>query len=110
MALNDAAKNLMLTEFASSATHMALFDETQTEITGGTYARQALTWGTASSGAISITNQPSFDIPASTTVGDVRFFSALTGGTEYGIYDTVDETFSNAGTYTITSATVDLNK
>lgn len=110
MALNTTAKNTMLTAFTTNATHFALFNGSGTEITGGTYARQAITWGTPSAGSVAITNQPSFDIPEGTTVADIRFYTALTGGTEYGIYDTVDEVFSNAGTYTITSATVDLNK
>lgn len=56
MALNDTAKNLMLTELATVATKLALLNASSTELTGGTpaYARQNATWGTAASGARNI--------------------------------------------------------
>jgi len=43
------------------------------EIAGGTpaYARKSITWGTASNGAIAVTNQPVFDVPAGATVAAV---------------------------------------
>jgi len=114
MALNDTAKNLMLTELASTALYMSLHTAypatTGNEITGGSpaYARKAITWAAASTGQISMSNDPVFDVPAS-TVAAVGFFSAVTAGTQYGDYDVTDEVFAAQGTYTVTAATINLN-
>ena len=43
--------------------------------------REAVTWGTASSGTASNTNAISTPIPASTTISYVGFWSAATSGT-----------------------------
>lgn len=112
MALNDTAKNLMLAELATVAVYVGLTDDTDTELTGGSpaYARQAITWNAPSAGAMTASNQPVFDIPAGATVGKVKFYSALSGGTLYGEYDVTNETYGGQGTYTLTSASIDLNK
>lgn len=114
MALNDTAKNLMLTELATAAVYMSLHTAypatSGNEITGGSpaYARKAITWGTAASGEIAMTNDPVFDVPA-TTVAAVGFWSAATAGTQYGDYDVTDEVFAAQGTYTVTATTINLN-
>lgn len=112
MALTNDAKNAMLTELSSLITHVGLTTDADAEISGGSpaYARKAITWGTPSGGSMSASNQPAFDIPAGATVGKVKFYSDVTGGTLYGEYDVTNETYGGQGTYTVTSATIDLNK
>lgn len=111
MALNETSKNLMLTELASVATSCALLNASLVELSGGSpaYARKTLTWGTASAGSMSITNDPVFDIPASGVVAYVRLYNA--GGTvEYGDFAVTQETYGGQGTYTLTDFTINLNK
>jgi hypothetical protein len=103
MAILEAGLNVAATGLATAATHIALVDETGTELTGGTpaYARQAVTWTTASAGLIRPDDDLEFDVPASTTVAGWRAFSALTNGTNYGGEDVTDEVYSGQGTYTL---------
>ena len=81
------------------------------EVTGGTpaYARKALTWDSADAGSMALTNTPTFDVPAATTVSHLGLWSAVTAGTYYGYIDVTDEVFAAQGTYQVTSGTVDLN-
>ena len=117
MAYKVDAKDLMLTALTTEITHVGAhtgFPATVgNEISGGepAYARKAINWGDASEGEISASNEPVFDIPGSnTTVAAIGFWSQLaSGGTIYADADVTDETFANQGTYTITSATLDLN-
>lgn len=123
MGLSVAARNNMLDCGLRSQnpsigiTHAGLFtgdpDEdsgTQHEVSGGTptYARKAITWNAAGSAQMTAQNQPVFDVPASTTVSHVGFFSASTAGTYFGMADVTDEVFGAQGTYTLTSITVSL--
>ena len=105
-----SAKNLMLTELATVASHVGLLNEAGVEISGGTYARQSITWGGASAGAINATNQPVFDVPAGVTVGSIAIFSAVTAGTKYSESDVTNETYAGDGTYTVTSLEINLNQ
>jgi hypothetical protein len=92
-------------------THIGLVDETGTELTGGdpAYARQAVTWTTASDGTIRPNANLTFNVPASTTVGGWRGFSALTAGTNYGGKDLTNEAFANQGEYTLLAASTGIN-
>jgi hypothetical protein len=78
-----AGKNLMVDAMAAAATHIALFDETGTELTGGSpaYARKAVTWDAAASGATANDASLTFDVPASTTVRSWGAYTALSAGT-----------------------------
>jgi hypothetical protein len=107
--MTNEAKNAMLDYLATVATKAALYSDASTEVTGVGYTRQNITWGTASGGSISDTSIPAFSIPAGQTVAIVKLFDA-TGTTEYASFDVTDEAFTNAGTYTITDLTLDLNK
>ena len=80
------------------------------EVTGGSpaYARQSVTLGAASGGAIAASNQPVFNVPAGTTVSHVGFFSASTSGTFMGYADVTDEAFGAQGTYTLTSVNISI--
>ena len=88
----DSLKNVMANAAAGAITHLALLtalsDTAPTEVTGGSpaYARKATTaWTSAAAG---ITTTPSvavtFDVPASTTVLAIGFYTAVTAGTFHG--------------------------
>lgn len=91
MPLVAAAFDAMLTEFGTLATHMSLHSAYSAsganELTGGSpaYARQAIAWAAASSGSMALSGTETFDVPASSTVAFVGFWSALTSGTFYGM-------------------------
>jgi hypothetical protein len=77
------------------------------EVAGGSYARQAITWQPASSGAKSINEAPVFQVPSDTTIKFFGLWSASSGGSWRG-GDPLpkDETFSGPGTYTGNSLTI----
>jgi hypothetical protein len=113
MGLNNNGRN----KAADGVTAVAVFVSAHTadpgttgtnEVTGGSpaYARKAITWSAASSGSAASSNSPVLDIPASTTVTHIGFWSAATSGTFYGSADVTDEAFGGQGTYTLSSATV----
>jgi hypothetical protein len=107
--MNATAKNIMLDYLATLAVKASLHIANGDEVSGGTYERQTITWGSASGGSLSDTSIPAFNIPASTTVASVKLWNSA-GTVEYASFDVTDETFTNAGTYTITDLTLDLNK
>lgn len=53
------------------------------EVSGGTYARVAVTWGSASGGSVANTGALSINLPASTTAAYFGIWSASTSGTYY---------------------------
>lgn len=108
MAMNDTYLNAIADHGASLVTHVALANS-GVELTGGSYARQSITWGAASTGNIAASNTPTFDVPAGSTVNQVMFYSALTAGTAYGTTTVTAETFAGAGTYTLSSAAINHN-
>lgn len=68
------------------------------EVTGGTYARQATTWGTASAGS-RVGSQVAIPIPAGVSVSYWGVWSAATAGTFLGGFALgATETFGAAGT------------
>lgn len=112
MALTDATLDSMATHLGTLCTHMSLHSASpgtdgSNEIASGGYARQAITWGTAANGDISITGTESFSGPASGACTHVGLWSASTGGTFRGGFAlTGDQTFNAAGQYTVTALTV----
>ena len=104
-------KNAMLNAIGALAVYVGLLGaDGSTEISGGTpaYARKAITWNGANAGAMTASNQPAFDVPAS-TVTKVIYCAELSGGTVYATNDVTDEVFAAQGTYTITSATLTIS-
>lgn len=85
-------------------THLGLVDGGGTELTGGGYARQAVSWVAAAAGLIRPTTDELFSVPAGATVAGWRGFTALTGGTNRGGQALTAETFAGAGTYTLAAA------
>lgn len=108
--INITGRNAMLDNLGTLCVYMALYTDIggTTEVTGGSYARQSITWASASNGSKSISNTPLFQVPAGVTVRSVGFLTALTNGTQHAIDDVVAETFAGDGTYTVASATISL--
>jgi hypothetical protein len=103
MAMTAAYFNALRTEGKTLITHIGLVDETDTELTGGSpaYARKAVTWADGADGVMSPNADLDFDVPASTTVGGWRGYSASTAGTDYGGEDLTQEAFAGQGEYTL---------
>lgn len=84
--LNHVFRNVSLT--APTTTYLALYTVSPsdagggTEVTGGGYARQAITFGAPTGGAISNTSQVAFTASGGNfgTVVAVGIFDALSGG------------------------------
>lgn len=116
MALNDTAKNLMLDALAADAVFASLHTADPgttgtSEVTGGSpaYARKAITWNAAASGALDNNANPVFDVPAGTTITHVGLWDAVTAGNFLGSMDITDEAFGAQGTYTLSDADITLS-
>ena len=74
------------------------------EVTGGSYTRESISWGSASGGTATSDADIVFDVPGSTTITHLGYWSAVSGGTFYGsrALDT-QQTYATDGTYTISS-------
>ena len=105
MSQTVAIRNALAGAYAGQAAHAALYTTAPggtagTEVAGGSYARKALTWGTAANGATTAT--ASFDVPAGTTVRGAGVHSAATGGTYLDGATVTEQTFATAGRYDLT--------
>lgn len=108
MPYTEAAKNAMLDGTYSPPTHVAAFDGDPTD-GGEELDRVAISWSAATGGAKEQSANPQFDIDAGKTVDYIGYYTASEDGTLL-FYDEVDpESFTNAGTYTLTSSEHDLN-
>lgn len=105
--MNVAYRNATANAGAGLITHIALFNGA-TEISGGGYARQPVTWTSASNGLIRPTANLVFNIPSGATVDGWRGFSAATGGTDYDGAALTSTPFSNPGTYTLEAASTSI--
>lgn len=100
----DATKNAAINAVAALGTYISAHTADPgttgtSEVTGGSYARQATTWGAASAGVRAGT-QISASIPAGTTITHFGVWSASTGGTFVGsIALSSPEVFGSAGTW-----------
>lgn len=72
------------------------------EVTGGTYARVAVTWNAASGGSTSNVGALSINLPASTTASYFGVWSASTAGTYY-IGGALNPTVTTGGTAGVVS-------
>lgn len=111
MALPDAFLNDAVNGGVANVSHIALLNASGTELSGGSYVRKAVSWGTASSGAVHPTADLVFDVPAGVTVGGWAGYNASTAGVSRGGANLSNEPYTNAGTYTLTAASTgyDLN-
>lgn len=85
--ISTAGKNVMLDALVTPAGFASLHsaypgDTGANEISGGSpaYARKAKTWNAAASAAVDDSNAPVFDVPASTNVAYIGFWTLVTGG------------------------------
>jgi hypothetical protein len=78
------------------------------EVTGGTYARVAVTWNAASGGSVTNSGSLSINLPASTTAAYFGVWSASTSGTYYigGALSPSVTTGGSAGVVTIASGSL----
>lgn len=81
------------------------------EVTGGTYARVAVTWNAASSGSVTQSNALSINLPASTTASYFGVWSASTAGTYYigGALSPSITTGASAGVVTIAAGSLSVS-
>lgn len=111
--LTTEGRNLMLDSgFAPGYASLHSADAGATgdnELSGGSpaYARKAITWGSAASGTRSSTNSQVFDVPAGSTVAEVGYWSAPSGGTFYGSRAVTSESYTGQGTYTVAVGDID---
>ena len=113
MGLSTTAKNTALD--AVTITYVSLHtadpgDDGSNEVTGGSpaYAREAITVDAASAGSRSASTQPTFDVPASTTVTHVGYWSAI-AGTYQGSATLASQEFTTQGTYQLLTSVIDFN-
>ncbi len=71
------------------------------EVTGGSYARKAVSWTPGASDGQNV-GTATFDVPAGTTVTHVGLWSAVTAGTFLDGFAVTSQNFATAGTYTPT--------
>lgn len=104
--VNDG-KNLLLEGLAVGVDFVSLHTgdpgvSGSVEISASPYARKGVDWAAAASGSISSASAIVFDVPGSTTINHLGYWSASTSGTFYGsrALDT-EQTYATPGTYTI---------
>lgn len=112
MALNDTAKNLALDALGTAITHLSLHSAANAgaEISGGSpaYARKAITFDPATGAVLSASGSVSFDVPGGATVTHVGYWSAATGGSNYGYEAVTSETFGNQGIFQVPSVDISI--
>ena len=87
MPYTTAGRNALLTSGKGGVTHVgAVTDIAGTEVAGGSYARQAVTWGAAASGAATNTGALTIPIPAGSTVVALAYYDALSAGNLLGVF------------------------
>jgi hypothetical protein len=81
------------------------------EVTGGSYARVAVTWNSPSSGSVTQSNALSINLPASTTASYFGVWSASTSGTYYigGALSPAITTGASAGVITIAAGSLSVS-
>jgi hypothetical protein len=109
MAMDTTYLNATADAGGALITHIGLVNASAVELSGGGYARQAVTWTAASNGLIRPSSDETFTVPAGAVVAGWRGFSASTGGTNYGGADLTQETYTNAGTYTLLAASTSID-
>ena len=106
MPFNTTGRNKLLDSGVPAATHVgALTDLSGTEVVGGSYARQAITWSAAASGQKANNGTLTIPIPAGTTVVALGLYDALTVGNLLGIFPLGSSGQLVDGVGTITAST-----
>lgn len=109
MALNANGLNAQVGGLTAVAAYASLHSAEpnasgSNEISGGSYTREAISWGAASNGTAVSSANITFDVPGSTTIAWLGYWSAASGGTFYGarVLD-ASQTFATSGTYVISA-------
>lgn len=109
MALNANGLNAQVGGLTAVAAYASLHSAEpnasgSNEISGGSYTREAISWGAASNGTATSSANITFDVPGSTTIAWLGYWSAASGGTFYGarVLD-ASQTFATSGTYVISA-------
>lgn len=108
MAFTNDLFNAMLSAAGSTAATVSLHtaDPGTTganEVAGGSYSRQPITWDPPSAGSLGSAAAVTFDVPASTTVTHIGLWNGSFLG---GIALSSPESYSDAGVYQLTTATI----
>lgn len=113
MALSSALFDVMLDAGGAVATRVSLHTADpgvggSSEVSGGSYARQTVTWSAASGGTLTNASSVEFDVPGGVTVTHVGLWNSA-GTTFYGgIELSSPESFGAAGTYELTTLSLTL--
>ena len=91
MPVSTTAQNYMLAQETSNkatycSLHTAYSSSGVNELSGGSYARQATAWGAPSGGVISLSNTPTFSVPAANTVRYIGLWDASSSGNFHGMF------------------------
>jgi hypothetical protein len=105
--LVNAGKNLLLDGLAGGVDFVSLHTgdpgaSGSVEVSASPYARKSVDWAAAASGSVQSASTIVFDVPGSTTINHLGYWSASTSGSFYGsrALDTA-QTYATPGTYTI---------
>lgn len=99
MAMTEGYRNAIASHGGSLIKYIGLVNASGVELSGGGYARKAVSWTQANNGIIRPNADLLFDVPAGTTVAGWRGYSAATGGINYGGEDLTSEEYTDAGQY-----------
>jgi hypothetical protein len=101
MPLSNTMLNAAAEGIKGSYTHVGLLNS-GSELSGGSpaYARKALSYGSTTSGDFSGT--ATFDVPAGSTVNQVGFYTASSGGSPVHTETVATEVYGAQGTYALT--------
>lgn len=105
--LVNAGKNLLLDGLGTGVDFVSLHTgdpgiSGSVEVSASPYGRKAVVFAAAASGSVSSASTIVFDVPGSTTIDHLGYWSASSAGTFYGsrALDTA-QTYATPGTYTI---------
>lgn len=112
--LSSVGKQVMLEAFVADAAYASVHSANPggsgaNEISGGlpAYARKAITWGAFAVDSIASAADLNFDIPPSTTITHLGYWTAPTGGIFLGYRDLNNpETFVGQGLHTVESGSL----
>lgn len=104
---NALLNHVLRSESYSPATtvEVALIDDAGTEVTGGSYARQATSFGAAASGSVANDSAESWSNMPAVTVGSLRAYEdAASGGMALWDWDITDKAYTAGGVATLAVA------
>ena len=101
--LNQAANAITVTNMSLHSTNPTANGNVG-EISGGGYARQTVTYGTATNGVRTLSNTPTFSVPAGAVISHYVVWDGSTVK-DFGQF-AATETYAGAGTYTVTAGSL----